>query len=117
MFTSLHKFEDKSFFDSHPYFYIYMPGHKLTYQIISAFKYDDRHIMNSFSFQDVTVRSDFFAMLQNPDSALKNVRTDLKTTVDKDSHVVILSTCFTGTSQRSSRYLVSGVLLKNEETD
>ena len=56
-------------------------------------------------------------MLQNPDSALKNVRTDLKTTVDKDSHVVILSTCFTGTSQRSSRYLVSGVLLKNEETD
>ena len=25
MFTSLHKFEDKSFFDSHPYFYIYMP--------------------------------------------------------------------------------------------
>ena len=50
MFTSLHKFEDKSFFDSHPYFYIYMPGHKLTYQIISAFKYDDRHIMNSFSF-------------------------------------------------------------------
>ena len=70
-----------------------------------------------FSFQDVTVRSDFFAMLQNPDSALKNVRTDLKTTVDKDSHVVILSTCFTGTSQRSSRYLVSGVLLKNEETD
>lgn len=117
MFTSLHKFEDKSFFDSHPYFYIYMPGHKLNYQIISAFKYDDRHIMNSFSFQDVTVRSDFFAMLQNPDSALKNVRTDLKTTVDKDSHVVILSTCFTGTSQRSSRYLVSGVLLKNEETD
>ena len=94
-----------------------MPGHKLTYQIISAFKYDDRHIMNSFSFQDVMVRSDFFAMLQNPDSALKNVRTDLKTTVDKDSHVVILSTCFTGTSQRSSRYLVSGVLLKNEETD
>lgn len=117
MFTSLHKFEDKTFFDEHPYFYIYMPGHKLTYQIISAFKYDDRHIMNSFSFQDVTVRSEFFAMLQNPDSTLKNVRTELKTNVDKDSKIVILSTCFTGSSQRSSRYLVSGVLLKNEETD
>ena len=79
--------------------------------------YDDRHSMYSFSFQDVTVRSEFFAMLQNPDSTLKNVRTDLKTKVDKDSKIVILSTCFTGTSQRSSRYLVSGVLLKNEETD
>ena len=50
MFTTLHKFESKDFFDSHPYFYIYTPTSRLKYQIVSAFKYDDRHIMNSFNF-------------------------------------------------------------------
>ena len=40
MFTSLHKFEDAEFFDSHEYFFnIYLPQRKLTYQVVSAFKY------------------------------------------------------------------------------
>ena len=32
-FTTLHYFEDKDFFDSHPYFYIYTPTRRLTYQV------------------------------------------------------------------------------------
>lgn len=115
MFTSLHKFEKKDFFDQNTYFYIYMPQRKLTYQIISAFKYDNRHIMNSFDFQDIAVLTEFQSMLQNPDSSLKNVRSDLKTDIDQNSKIVILSTCITG--QKSSRYLVSGVLIKDEETN
>ncbi|UKI23141.1 MAG: class B sortase [Anaerotruncus sp.] len=71
MFTTLHKFEDSDFFNSHEYFYIYMPQHKLTYQIISAFKYDDRHIMNSFNFYDENDLANFQAEITNPSSALK----------------------------------------------
>lgn len=115
MFTSLHKFEKKDFFDKHPNFYIYMPHRKLTYQIISAFKYDNRHIMNSFDFQDTAVLTEFQAMLQDPNSSMKNVRTDLQTTIDLNSKIVVLSTCITG--QKSSRYLVSGVLIKDEKTN
>ncbi|MDE6723732.1 MAG: class B sortase, partial [Eubacterium sp.] len=44
MFTTLHKFEDKDFFNRHEFVYIYTPDRKLTYKVVSAFKYDDRHI-------------------------------------------------------------------------
>lgn len=115
MFTTLHKFEDSDFFNSHEYFYIYMPQHKLTYQIISAFKYDDRHIMNSFNFYDENDLVNFQAEITNPSSALKNVRTNLDTTIDKDSKIVVLSTCIT--NQKSNRFLVCGVLVKDEKTN
>ena len=113
-FTTLHKFEDEEFFTNHPYYYIYTPDRKLTYQVISAFKYDDRHIMNSFNFSINSTFLDFEQMLLNPNSALKNVRTELDTTLDETSNIVVLSTCVT--NQKSSRYLVCGVLVKDEQT-
>lgn len=115
MFTTLHRFEDQEFFDSNPYFYIYLPGRKLTYQIISAFKYDDRHIMNSFNFADTAVLTEFQEEIMNPNSTLKNVRTQLDTEINETSKIVILSTCIT--NQDSSRYLVCGVLTKDEKTN
>lgn len=115
MFTTLHKFEDEEFFNSHPYFYIYTPDRKLTYQVVSAFKYDDRHIMNSFNFADTAVLREFQEYIQNPDSALKNVRTDLDKPITTSSKIVILSTCIT--NQKSSRYLICGVLTNNEKTN
>ncbi len=116
MFTTLHYFEDEDFFNNHPYFYIYTPDRRLTYQVISAFKYDDRHIMNSFgNFQDFTMVDEFQKVVTNPDSSVKNVRTELDTAIDRKSKIVILSTCIT--NQTSSRYLVCGVLTKDEKTD
>lgn len=113
-FTTLHRFEKEDFFNNHPYFYIYTPEKKLTYQIISAFKYDDRHIMNSFNFADTVEFLEFEQYLLNPSSALKNVRTELDKEVNEDSKIVVLSTCIT--NQKSSRYLVCGVLVKDEQT-
>lgn len=115
MFTTLHRFEDEEFFNANEYFYIYTPDRRLTYQIISAFKYDDRHIMNSFNFANPEDLKDFQSYVTNPESsALKNVRTDLDTTIDENSKIVVLSTCIT--NQKSNRYLVCGVLVKDEET-
>lgn len=115
MFTTLHKFEDADFFNSHEYFYIYLPGRKLTYQVVSAFKYDDRHIMNSFNFADANDLKTFQDTVTNPTSALKNVRTDLDTEINENSKIVVLSTCIT--NQKSNRYLVCGVLVKDEQTN
>lgn len=115
MFTSLHKFEDEEFFNSHEYFYIYMPQRKLTYQVISAFKYDDRHIMNSFNFAVPQDLANFQETITNPSSALKNVRTELDVPIDENSKIVVLSTCIT--NQKSNRYLVCGVLVKDEKTN
>ena len=115
MFTTLHYFESQKFFDSHEYFYIYLPGKKLTYQVVSAFKYDDRHIMNTFNFNLDEDLAEFQATVMNPNSSVKNVRTDLETQINKDSKIVVLSTCITG--QKSNRYLVCGVLVKTDETN
>ncbi len=113
-FTTLHKFENEEFFTSHPYFYIYTPDRRLTYQVISAFKYDDRHIMNSFNFSNNSEFLEFEQFILDPSSALKNVRTQLDTKLDENSNIVVLSTCIT--NQKSSRYLVCGVLVKDEQT-
>ncbi len=114
MFTTLHKFEDKKFFDKHEYFSVYVPGKKLTYQIISAFKYDDRHIMNTFDFTNADQLAAFQAMLQNPQSSQKNVRNRLDVDVNENSKILLLSTCITG--QKSNRYIISSILVKTEET-
>ena len=115
MFTTLHKFEKKDFFDKNDSFVIYTPTSKLTYKIVSAFKYDDRHIMNSFDFQNDDIFLEFLEMIQNPASNVKNVRDNLGRELTTDDCVVVLSTCIT--NQRSSRYLVCGVLEKNEKTN
>ena len=114
MFTTLHRFEKKDFFDKHGKFYIFTPKSKLTYKIVSAFKYDDRHIMNSFDFQNDNVFLEFEKMIQNPDSYNKNTR-EIGRELTTDDSIVVLSTCIT--NQKSSRYLVCGVLEKNEKTN
>ena len=114
MFTTLHRFEEESFFKEHKRFVIYTPESKLTYRIISAFKYDDRHIINSFDFEDLGVYAGFLGMIENPQTTNKNVATDFGRQLTIDDKVVVLSTCIT--HQPSSRYLVCGVLVKNEKT-
>ncbi len=115
MFTTLHRFEDSEFFDSHDKFYIYLPDAKLTYKIVSAFKYDDRHIMNSFLFEHDDVFDEFLQMIQNPEQGVKNVRKDLDRSLTITDNIVVLSTCIK--NQTSKRYLVCGVLVSNEKTD
>ncbi|MDE6155375.1 MAG: class B sortase, partial [Eubacterium sp.] len=98
-----------------PYFYIYTQDRRLTYQVVSAFKYDDRHIMNSFNFANLEELEEFQNYIQNPTSSLKNVRTDLDKPLNSSSKIVILSTCIT--NQKSSRYLICGVLTNDEKTN
>lgn len=114
MFTTLHKFEESEFFSAHDKFYIYMPHRKLTYRIVSAFKFDDRHILNCFDFNNNQEFLDFEKMLLNPETNNKQVRKP-DSGLTLDDNVVVLSTCFT--NQRSNRYLVCGVLIKDEKTN
>lgn len=112
MFADLHKFEDKAFFDSHNEFYIYMEGRKLTYEIVSAYNYDDRHIMNSFNFAEDEVFLEYLNYMQSPHSTVSNVRKlDRELTVE--DKVVTLSTCL---DIGDGRYLLQGVLVKDEIT-
>lgn len=112
MFADLHRFKDKEFFDEHKYIYIYTPERKLTYEIISAFTYDDRHIMNSFNFANDSVFNDYLAMIKNPRSVNSNTREEIS--LDLDDKIIVLSTCL---NSGEGRYLVQGVLVSDEQTE
>lgn len=109
MFTTLHYFEDASFFDKHDTFYIYTADRMLTYKIVSAYKYDNRHIMNSFDFSNPDVLRSYQDYVLNPITTLRNVRAGV--TLDKDSKLVVLSTCMS--NDKNSRFLVNGVLIND----
>ena len=72
MFTTLHDFEDETFFEDNPRFTICIPQHVLTYEVVSAFMYDSRHILNSFNFNDVSTRLQYFSMVSNPVEPYRN---------------------------------------------
>ena len=114
MFADLHKFEDPEYFATHEDMYIYTPGHILTYRIISAYRYDDRHILNSFDFSDPEVRQQYFESVLNPVSMVVNVREGA--TLSADDRIVQLSTCPREGSVSGNRYLVTGVLVSDVET-
>ncbi len=111
MFQNLHKFQDAKFFEENDTFYVYTETHILTYKVVSAFKYDNRHIMNSFDFNDPQQLEEFQNTVINPDSFIKNVRSGVE--LNQYSKLLVLSTCI---NDRSSRYLVCGVMIDDEKT-
>lgn len=114
LFSTLHNFEDPAFFEENSTFYIYTPGHVLTYQIISAYQYDNRHILNSFDFSDPEVLQSYFDYVCNPDSLVKNVREGASLTAD--DRIVQLSTCMADWEE-TQRYIVTGVLIDDQATN
>lgn len=111
MFRDLRKFRDQEFFAQNEYMYVYYPGHILTYRIFAAYRYDDRHILNSFDFNNKEVYAKYLEMVKNPDSMVKNVREEVVLTTD--DRILTLSTCM---DYGKNRYLVQGVLIKDELT-
>lgn len=111
MFGQLKKFRNKNFFDENRNIYIYTPNHILKYEIISAFVYDDRHILNSFNFDIENECKEFFDECINPKSAVKQVLDGAA--LDTNDNIITLSTC---TSNDSERYLVIGKLVDDTIT-
>ncbi len=111
MFGQLKKFRDRTFFEQNRNIYIYTPTKIMKYEIVSAFVYDDRHILNSFNFYIESECQEFFDACTNPSSITKQVVKDAElTTKDK---IITLSTC---TSNDSERYLVVGKLVETIKT-
>ncbi len=114
IFTTLHRFEDADFFAANSEMYIYTPGHILTYEIVAAYQYDDRHIMNSFDFNYPGVIEQYFETVLNPTSMLANVREGA--TLSASDKIVQLSTCMDAYNRDNTRYLVTGVLIDDQQT-
>lgn len=113
MFANLHKFENPSFFKKHRFFYVYIPDRKLTYEVVSAHNYSDKHIMNSYNFAENKVFTQYLRMIQNPRTAVRNVRNKLNHKLTTDDRIITLSTCL---NVGEGRYLLQGVMVKDEFT-
>lgn len=106
MFASLHKFEDESFFNENNTMFIITKDKLYTYLIYSAYTYDDRHILNSFFFDDDKVFEEYLSSTLNPHTYNGHVREGVELTTS--DRILTLSTCTNGPS--NTRYLVQGVL-------
>ncbi len=111
MFAAIRRYQNKNFFDQNRYITIYIPGHVLTYEVYSAFVYDNRHILNSFDFSDENAYSLFLQQTLNPTSMTKQVREGISVTTN--ARIITLSTC---TGRSSERFLVVGVLTNDQKT-
>ena len=109
MFGPLHLLEDKAFFDSHPFFYIYTPDRMLVYRIVSVYEFDDRHILNTIDLSTRRNLQRYFNYVLNPDAKVKNVRKNAYLDARKDK-IVQLSTC-TRPANDAARYIVTGALI------
>ena len=110
MFENLHKFQDKEFFNQNEEFFIYTPSEKYTYKIVSAFQFNNYHLMYLYDFYNTDSFSSFMSMILNPEYKLKNIRENVSLSLE--DRFVTLSTCLG--SGNKYRYLVVGVLTNVE---
>lgn len=113
-FTNLLYFQDEAFFNENEFFYIYTPGHILTYRILSAHAYDTRHILNTFDFSKEEDLQEYHDTILSPRTVIVNVREGAE--LAPDDRIVTLSTC-TYTASGKIRYLIQGVLVDDQQTN
>lgn len=78
MFGSIHSFEDETFFDGHPYIYVYTENERLTYEIYEAAKFTDVYIPSGYVISSKDDRDQFLADVREKVSDNKlHVREDM----------------------------------------
>lgn len=112
MFTELHKFENKDFFEEYNEVILYLPDRTLHYRIFAAHTYDDRHLLYSFDFTDEDIYTGFLKSIYDIRDISANIdRTFEVTAQDK---IISLETCISGEDNREKRYLVHAVLQEDK---
>lgn len=109
MFRQLHKYEDRSFFQDNREVLIYQTDQILHYHIFAAYTYDDRHLMQSFDFNNPDVFEGYIGSILD----LKGMSNNIDDSVDitGEDKIITLSTCNGNSNQR---YIVQAVLLSIE---
>lgn len=110
MFTPLHKYLNRDFFDKNEYIYIYLPDKTLKYRVYSAFVHTDKHVLYEFDFSKESDYFKFLGQCVSPQSKKGLFRKEM--TVTNNDRLITLSTC---TNKEKERLLVVGVLIEETE--
>ena len=111
MFQGLHEYMDRAFFDENREVLIYLPDKILHYEIFAAYLYDDRHLLESFDFEDEDVFEAYLNRIFSIRDMNSFIDTDMEVTAE--DKVITLSTCYSNESNQ--RYLVQAVLVSIDE--
>ena len=110
MFQNLHLYEDRAFFEKNKDGLVYLLDTVLHYKIFAAYNYDDRHLLlANDNFTDPFVLDKFQQEILAQQSLTGFV--DQNTVLNKDSHILTLSTC---NAYDDQRYLVQCLLMNPE---
>lgn len=111
MFQNLLKYQDRTFFDENREVIIYTPDAIRHYEIFAAYLYDDRHLLQSFNFNNIDVYRQYLDSIFSIRDMSACIDTSVE--VDTDDKIITLSTCYG--SQSDKRYLVQAVLVTIEK--
>lgn len=111
MFQGLHEYMDRAFFDENREVLIYLPDKILHYEIFAAYLYDDRHLLESFDFEDEDVFEAYLNRIFSIRDMNSFIDTDMEVTAE--DKIITLSTCYSNESNQ--RYLVQAVLVSIDE--
>ncbi len=107
MFGSLHRYEDREFFDTYQEIFVYTPDRRLTYEVKEIVKFSDVYIPAQYPVEEKEGRDAFLeATLDYTDDPVSYFRDDVE--VGDEDKLITLSTCVSG--ERHRRYLLIGVL-------
>ena len=109
LFSQLHDYEEKGFFEENGLFFIYVGEEVLMYEIVSACLFNDDHILNSIDFGDPTSMEELFDYVSKPNGhTVGNWALGMDLDPGKD-RLVMLSTCQVPPVE-GTRFVVTGVL-------
>ena len=104
MFAGLHEYEDETYYEEHPYIYIFSPDTIRIYEIFAAYKFSNLHLIAACDWNDPEAVNEFLSEI--PDyPGIFNENADLK----GDDTFLTLSTCCSGEDDK--RFLVQAVLV------
>lgn len=106
MFATLHKFEDKSFFDTNKEIYIYTKDYKMKYRIFAAYVTNNDLILEKYDdFKDKAVFETYIQYIYSEKKMGNNIEENQN--VNKNSRLITLSTCI---GNPDYRYVVQAYL-------
>ena len=111
MFADIKKYRKQEYLDKNSIVKIYTPKRILTFKIFSAYKTDDRHILDTYNFYDEASYNQFITDCTNTESLTKSV--DKSILPKYADHLITLSTC---TGRDRERFIAVGVLLSSVAT-
>lgn len=97
MFGSLKMYEDNpDMLWAHKDVYIYLPEITLSYEIFAAYPIDAVHLLYQFDQNDPKMRREYLKKIKKQGEKVASFDDDLFDTLDEDSHIIALYTCYRG---------------------